>query len=85
MYVPRHHVGDGDGFVGREVMTTLYNITDPQVDNSGVSLCAVEYQGGEGFDADDLTQQQTLNGETPVSIAAAHTVVLMRDPILKRS
>ena len=74
VYVPRHHVGDGDGYVGREVMTTLYNITDPQVDNVGVSLCAVEYQGGEGFNADDLKQQQTLNGETPVAIAAAHTV-----------
>jgi subtilase family serine protease len=74
VYLPRHHVGAGDGFVGREVMTKLYNITDAHVDNVGVSLCAVEYQSGEGFAADDLAQQQTLNGETPVSIATEHTV-----------
>ena len=80
VYVPRHHVGDGDGYAAREVMTTLYNITDPQVDNVGVSLCAVEYQGGEGFNADDLKQQQTLNGETPVAIAAAHTVGVNAGP-----
>ena len=74
IYLPRHHVGDGDGFVGREVMTTLYNITDAHVENPEVSLCAVEYQSGEGFNADDLTQQQTLNAETPISIATEHTV-----------
>ena len=74
VYVPRHHVGDGDGYVGREVMTKLYNITHSSVENPGVSLCAVEYQGGEGFSAADLAQQQTLNGETPVAIAADHTV-----------
>ena len=74
VYSPRHHVGDGDGYVGREVMRELYNITDPHVDNPGVSLCAVEYQYGEGFSAADLKQQQTLNGETPVAISANHTV-----------
>tara|TARA_Y100001970_G_C14246097_1_gene868353 strand:+ start:3012 stop:4583 length:1572 start_codon:yes stop_codon:yes gene_type:complete len=80
IYTPRHHInarrliGSGDGLVGREVMTTLYNITDAYVENPEVSLCAVEYQTGEGFNADDLAQQQTLNGETPISIMPEHIV-----------
>ena len=57
----------GDGFVGREVMMSLYNVTWPSVKNGG-SVCAVEYQNLGGFEQTDLEQQQVLNGQTTKSI-----------------
>ena len=74
VYKPRHNVGVGDGYVAREVVLQLYNITRPTVQNKGVSLCAVEYQYGEGFNAGDLKAVQQLNNEQPVTIAVDHIV-----------
>jgi len=74
LYIPHHQVGNGDGYVGREVIEKLYNITHSRVNQPGVSVCAVEYQLGEGFNADDLRQLQVLNGEKPISVSANHSV-----------
>jgi len=57
-----HRVDDGDGYVGREVMNHLYNITYNKV-HKGSSACSVEYQGASGFSPSDLAQAQKLNNE----------------------
>ena len=51
---------DNSGFVGREVMISLYNITHNKISNN-MSVCAVEYQNAGGFNNSDLLIQQTLN------------------------
>ena len=65
-YIPRANpkkTGTGDGYVGREVLLKLYNITHPQVENPEISVCAVEYQNLGGISNQDLATQQTLNNE----------------------
>ena len=57
-----HRVGVNDGYVGREVMNRLYNITYNKV-QKGSSACSVEYQGASGFSPSDLATAQKLNGE----------------------
>ena len=69
---PRHRVGDGSGYVGREVVNKLYNITGGHV--SKASVCAVEYQGAMGYNNSDLVAQQMLNGEKPVVISPSHSI-----------
>jgi len=64
-----HSVGDGDGYVAREVMLELYNVTDGVVKNDGISVCAVEYQGLGGISESDLEKQQQLNGEPQKPLA----------------
>jgi tripeptidyl-peptidase-1 len=64
-----HSVGDGDGYVAREVMLELYNVTHAAVDNTGISVCAVEYQGAGGISESDLEKQQQLNGEPTKPLA----------------
>lgn len=60
--VPSRSVGDADGFVAREVMLELYNVTYPSVKN-GASVGAIEYQNSGGFSQTDLEQQQQLNNQ----------------------
>jgi len=55
-------IGDDNGYVAREVMTKLYNITYSSVQH-GASVCAVEYQNAGGFSQTDLEQQQQLNDQ----------------------
>ena len=74
IYAPRYHVGNGDGYVAREVLMNLYNVTRPRVTGDNISVCAVEYQGGEGFSNADLQQLQELNGEKREPIAPEHIV-----------
>lgn len=64
-----HSVGDGDGYVAREVMLELYNVTHGVVKNPGISVCAVEYQGAGGISESDLEKQQQLNGEPTKPLA----------------
>ena len=58
-----HSVGNGDGFVGREVLIKLYNITHNQVTYPTTSVCAVEYQDMGGISNNDLEMQQKLNNQ----------------------
>ena len=58
-----HNVGNGDGYVAREVLIKLYNITHNIVSNPNTSVCAVEYQGAGGISNIDLEIQQILNGQ----------------------
>jgi len=60
--------GDSSGYVAREVMAKLYNVTYSSVQH-GASVCAVEYQNAGGFSQADLEQQQQLNDqqEKPIS------------------
>ena len=58
-----HNVGNGDGYVGREVMVSFYNITYNKVQNARTSVCAVEYQDAGGISNSDLTTQQKLNAQ----------------------
>lgn len=53
----------GEGYVGREVMVELYNITHNKIVGDGGGVCAVEYQNAAGFSQNDLLAQQQLNGE----------------------
>jgi subtilase family serine protease len=70
-YTPRSNpksVGAGDGYVGREVLLKLYNITHSRVENPEISVCAVEYQNVGGISNQDLETQQSLNGEVKKDI-----------------
>jgi len=58
-----HSVGNGDGYVAREVLIKLYNITHNTVTYPSTSVCAVEYQGAGGISNTDLEMQQTLNDQ----------------------
>lgn len=58
-----HSVGAGDGYVAREVLIKLYNITHNTVTFPTTSVCAVEYQGMGGISNTDLEMQQTLNDQ----------------------
>ena len=49
------------GYVGREVLLKLYNITDSSV-NDNISVGAI-YQGNSGFSQSDLTLSQISNNE----------------------
>ena len=62
-FVSSHNVGNGDGYVGREVMVNLYNITHSEVNNETTSICAVEYQNMGGISETDLELQQQLNNQ----------------------
>jgi len=55
-------VENGDGYVGREVLNELYNITYNTIQHNS-SICSVEYQGASGFSPTDLYSQQKLNAE----------------------
>ena len=55
-------IDDGDGYVAREVLTTLYNITYGTIQEHS-SVCAVEYQNLGGISNRDLNIQQTLNNQ----------------------
>ena len=48
-------------FIGREVLLSLYNITNSSAQNA--SVCAVEYQGQSGFSMSDLYLHQLVNNE----------------------
>ncbi len=74
-------VAEGDGYVGREVMIDLYNITSPTVQLSDTSVCAVEYQDIGGFNQSDLLQQQALNGE--VAKKVSHIVGVNQGPMIE--
>ena len=63
-----HSVGDGDGYVAREVLLELYNVTHNEVVNSSTSVCAVEYQNMGGISNSDLEMQQILNGQSKKDI-----------------
>ena len=70
---PRVCSETGDGFVGREVLSSLYKIPDIALPN--VSAGAFEYGGdGNGFSQDDLVAQQKLNGEPSKKIDPEHIV-----------
>jgi subtilase family serine protease len=61
------------GYVGREVLLSLYNVSSRLVgDDHG--LAAIEYQGNSGFSQSDLLTSQVANGMTPMSIADNHTI-----------
>ena len=63
--------GDVDpGYVGREVLQRLYNITS--VNNVTVGLGAIEYQGDSGFSQLDLEFSQRGNGQKSNTITPNH-------------
>lgn len=74
-------VAEGDGYVGREVMVGLYNITSPTVKLPATSVCAVEYQGIGGFNQSDLLQQQALNGEPAKKVS--HIIGINQAPMIE--
>ena len=76
-----HSVGDGDGYVGREVLIPFYNITYNKVSNSRTSVCAVEYQDIGGISNTDLTTQQSLNGQPQKPIT--HIVGVNQSPMME--
>ena len=76
-----HNVGDGDGYVGREVLIPFYNITYNKVQNSRTSVCAVEYQDVGGISNADLLTQQSLNGQPKKAIT--HIVGTNQSPMME--
>ena len=76
-----HSVGDGDGYVGREVMLPFYNITYNKVQNARTSVCAVEYQDVGGISNSDLTTQQSLNAQPQKRIT--HIVGTNQSPMME--
>jgi subtilase family serine protease len=74
-----HSVGDGDGYVAREVILQLYNITYNSVSNS--SVCAVEYQNVGGISNSDLEIQQKLNNQKTKPIV--HIVGTNQSPMME--
>jgi tripeptidyl-peptidase-1 len=67
-----------DGYVSREVMQNLYNLTDGDNNSSkslaNISSCSVEYQDNAGFSEADLINNQLLNNETTNKIAKRNIV-----------
>ena len=53
------------GFVGREVIIELYNITENIVQYDNISVCSVEYQNNQGFLQSNLLNNQLINSEIP--------------------
>ena len=62
-----------EGYAGREVLNSLYNITHATVTND-VSVCSVEYQGNLGFIQTDLNLLQKYNNETECNVSKNHIV-----------
>ena len=62
------------GFVGREVVNRIYNISDATIHNDNVSVCSVEYQDNPGFSQSDMNIQQNLNAEPKKSVSNNHIV-----------
>jgi len=61
------------GYVGREVVMKLYNISK-DLDCTNQSFGAAEYQGGNGFTNKDLTAGQKLNGLPQKNISSNHVI-----------
>jgi len=62
------------GYVSREVLYRLYNISDNDLTNFKTNLAAIEYQGGSGFSLSDLLQSQVMNDESPRVVNSSHIV-----------
>ncbi len=58
------------GYVGREVLLKLYNISKNLIANE--TLGVIEYQGGSGFDVDGLKSSQSNNGQRNNKVAPDH-------------
>lgn len=56
-----------DRYFGRESLVRLYNVTRPSVIHHG-SAGAIEYQNNGGFTQDDVTNQQSDNGQNPQEV-----------------
>jgi len=67
------HLGDSNGFVGREVINKLYNIKNESL-KTRPSVCSVEYQSAGDFSQADLIMQENLNGEPNNTIAPNHII-----------
>ena len=76
-----HKIGSGDGYVGRETLIKLYNITHNTVNNPESSCCAVEYQNMGGISQNDLEMQQSLNNEPKKTIQ--HIVGTNQAPMME--
>ena len=74
-------LGSGDGYVGRETLIKLYNITHNTVNNPESSCCAVEYQNMGGISQTDLEMQQSLNDEPNRTIK--HIVGTNQPPMME--
>tara|TARA_B100000674_G_scaffold473396_1_gene464260 strand:- start:310 stop:2037 length:1728 start_codon:yes stop_codon:yes gene_type:complete len=73
-YHVNNYKNPADGFVGREVINRLYNISDATIYNNNVSVCSVEYQDNPGFSQSDLLYQQNLNAEKNKSVNNNHII-----------
>ena len=65
--------GDGDGYVGREVVNNLYNITNSSLGGKP-SVCSVEYQAASDFNQDDMNMQQSLNYQPSNIVKPDHII-----------
>lgn len=62
------------GYVGREVVHRLYNISEDIINLVNISAGAIEYQGDYGFNQDDLLFSQQENGEKQVKVKSEHII-----------
>jgi tripeptidyl-peptidase-1 len=60
------------GYITREVLLKLYSVPGPGLDNTSVSVGAMEFQGGEGFGQSDMCKVQNYSNVPENRVSPNH-------------